>query len=227
MGVWRISDLWREPRVALKSVRLSYRYRPGQISNLPIVAAPSTRWRRARDAELSLGGQLFVGYWPERAERRDLGGVAPANTARAVFHLAPGSSFRTEGWVILGPGVETIVGRGGALRIGSGTYVTANSQLLCRERIDIGADCAISFGVLIMDSDSHTLAVAGQARPETAPVVIGDHVWIGTGCRILKGVRIGDGTVIGAGSVVTGEIPPGVVAAGTPARVVRDEVEWW
>ncbi len=55
-----------------------------------------------------------------------------------------------------------------------------------------------------------------------APVEIGDNVFVGMGARILKGARIGDDAVIGAGSVVTGEIPAGVVAAGNPARVVRE-----
>ncbi|MEM5776015.1 MAG: DapH/DapD/GlmU-related protein, partial [Anaerolineaceae bacterium] len=55
----------------------------------------------------------------------------------------------------------------------------------------------------------------------TAPVVIEDMVFIGTNSLVLKGAHIGRGSVIGAGSVVTGEIPAGVIAAGNPARVIR------
>lgn len=54
-----------------------------------------------------------------------------------------------------------------------------------------------------------------------APVTIGDDVWIGTGSIILPGVTIGSGTTIGAGSVVTRDIPPNVLAAGSPCRVIR------
>jgi acetyltransferase-like isoleucine patch superfamily enzyme len=56
---------------------------------------------------------------------------------------------------------------------------------------------------------------------EAAPIVIGDRVLIGANCVILAGSRIGDDAVIGAGSVVRGEIPPGVLAVGAPATVKR------
>lgn len=54
------------------------------------------------------------------------------------------------------------------------------------------------------------------------PVHIGSNVWIGGGSQIMPGVTIGDDTVIGAGSVVTRDIPSGVVAVGVPCRVVRE-----
>ncbi|HEY1744978.1 MAG TPA: hypothetical protein VGG18_17540, partial [Granulicella sp.] len=54
-----------------------------------------------------------------------------------------------------------------------------------------------------------------------AAVVVGRNVWIGDGVAVLPGATIGDGTIIGANSVVTGAIPAGVIAVGSPARVVR------
>ncbi len=56
---------------------------------------------------------------------------------------------------------------------------------------------------------------------QTAPVTIGNDVWIGGGAVILPGVSIGDRAVIGAGSVVTGDIPPDTLAYGNPCRAVR------
>lgn len=61
-------------------------------------------------------------------------------------------------------------------------------------------------------------------RTQTAPVIIGDNVWIGGGAIILPGVTIGDNVVIGAGSVVTGDIPDNVIAYGSPCRVMRQNV---
>ena len=58
-------------------------------------------------------------------------------------------------------------------------------------------------------------------KTQTAPVVIGNHVWIGGGAILLPGVTIGDNVVIGAGSVVTRDIPANTVACGSPCRVVR------
>ena len=90
--------------------------------------------------------------------------------------------------------------------------------------IRIGRDGLFGPYVEILDSDFHELDPArrraGTQRP--AAVEIGDNVFVGAGARILKGATIGSDSVIGAGSVVTGSIPAGVVAAGAPARVVRE-----
>jgi maltose O-acetyltransferase len=54
------------------------------------------------------------------------------------------------------------------------------------------------------------------------PITIGDNAWLGGGVIVCAGTTIGDNTVVGAGSVVTRDIPPGVLAAGNPARVIRE-----
>ena len=59
----------------------------------------------------------------------------------------------------------------------------------------------------------------------TAPITVGDDVWIGANVTVLMGVTIGSGSVIGAGSVVTRDIPGGVIAAGSPCRVLREITE--
>ena len=61
-------------------------------------------------------------------------------------------------------------------------------------------------------------------KTQTAPVVIGDNVWIGGGVIIMPGVTIGDNVVIGAGSVVTRSIPSSVIAYGNPCRVIRENI---
>ena len=72
-----------------------------------------------------------------------------------------------------------------------------------------------------MDTDHHRI----DDQPMTAPVRIGNHVWIGRNVTILKGVTVGDGAVIGAGAVVSRDVPPGMLALGVPARPVRP-VTW-
>lgn len=60
----------------------------------------------------------------------------------------------------------------------------------------------------------------------TKPVVIEDHVWIGAGSTILKGVTLGAGSIIGAGSVVTKDVLSNTVVAGNPAKVIKTGVKW-
>ena len=90
--------------------------------------------------------------------------------------------------------------------------------------IRIGSDALIGSNVTIHDSDFHELHPARRrgGRPAMAAVELGRNVFIGDAVRILKGVTIGDHSVIGAGSVVTSRIPDGVIAAGNPARVIRE-----
>ncbi len=126
---------------------------------------------------------------------------------------------------ILGDGMVRLKARGGAARIqvGEGTAISNNTQVFAEQSITIGARCLIGDGVLIFDSDFHDLSAEGRhhRRPQTAAVVLEDNVFIGSRAIILKGVTIGKDSVIGAGSVVVRSIPPGVIAAGNPAKVIR------
>lgn len=113
---------------------------------------------------------------------------------------------------------------GARIRIGdhvglSGCTISANQS------VTIGNDVLIGSGALITDCDAHPLSYAARQRDETpamAPVVIEDGVFIGARSIILKGVTIGRGSVIGAGSVVCRDIPEGVIAAGNPAKVLKE-----
>lgn len=89
--------------------------------------------------------------------------------------------------------------------------------------ITIGDDCRFAPGVFVTASDyglDPTAKIHEQARNER-DVVIGDDVWLGARVFIGAGVTIGDGSVVSAGSVVTKSLPPGSIAVGVPARIVR------
>ena len=93
-----------------------------------------------------------------------------------------------------------------------------------RAGLSIGAYTMIGAGVCISGVNHGMDPDAGPYRfqpPRCLPVTIGSNVWIGMNSTILPGVSIGDNTVIGAGSVVTRSIPAGVVAYGSPCRVIR------
>src|SRR5690606_4602821 len=111
------------------------------------------------------------------------------------------------------------------LQIGAYFGMTGGS-IVAEEAVRIGDHVTVGANTIIADTDFHPLdALARQNLPlagATAPISIEDHVFIGMQSLILKGVTIGAGSIIGAGSVVTGDVPPGVVAAGNPARVIRE-----
>jgi acetyltransferase-like isoleucine patch superfamily enzyme len=86
--------------------------------------------------------------------------------------------------------------------------------------VKIGSYCHLGHYIFVMDNDQHDV-VRHMDLPRSDPVIVEDHVWIGSKAIVLPGVRIGSRAVIGAGSIVTKDIPPRCVAAGNPARVIR------
>lgn len=134
-------------------------------------------------------------------------------------------------------GCSFAIGENGKCTVGDFTLLNG-AIVMAEERIDIGSYCLISWGVGIADSDFHPLEPAqrlvdAQAlapffkdrppRPKlkTAPVKIGDNVWIGMNAVILKGVTIGDNSVVAAGAVVTKSVPANTIVAGNPAVEVK------
>ncbi|WP_269855491.1 sugar O-acetyltransferase [Streptomyces sp. RPT161] len=108
------------------------------------------------------------------------------------------------------------------IRIGTGTFVNFGAVFLDPAPITIGAHVQIGPNVQLLTPTHELDAERRRAGWEKAlPVVIGDNVWLGGGVIVCPGVTIGENTVVGAGAVVTTDLPPGVLAVGGPARVVR------
>lgn len=106
------------------------------------------------------------------------------------------------------------------------SFANTNTQINCFEYIEIGTGTYISDDVRIQDSDNHFIIENGVEKQNTAPIIIGDHVWIGKNAIILKGVTIGDGAIIAAGSVVVKNVPEKTLVAGNPAKLIKENVEW-
>lgn len=118
------------------------------------------------------------------------------------------------------------VSRPGA-RIEVGDRTEFNNNLMIKSEgagIRVGSDGLFGAHIQIFDSNFHDLDPRRRrdGRQQMAPVEIGDNVFVGMSVTILKGVTIGSDSVIGAGAVVSSSIPAGVIAAGNPARVIRE-----
>jgi serine acetyltransferase len=153
-------------------------------------------------------------------------GFAHFTPTPCAMHLGRGATVSVHGTAQIHRGTRVFVHDGGHLQIGNRSFVNDCSTVTCFQHIAIGSGCAISWNTNILDTNAHDLAIDGQSRPRSAPVTIGDRVWIGTGATVLAGVTIGDGAVIAAGSVVTSAVPDRTLAAGNPARTIRQDVSW-
>ena len=109
------------------------------------------------------------------------------------------------------------------IHIGARTFINYNLTALDVAVIRIGEDCQIGPNVQLLTPTHPIEPGPRRDKLEAAqPISIGDNVWLGGGVIVCPGVSIGDDSVIGAGSVVTRDIPAGVVAVGSPARVVKE-----
>ena len=108
------------------------------------------------------------------------------------------------------------------IHIGENFFANFNLTILDEAEVRIGDNCFIGPNVSIFTACHPLDAASRDTGVEWAePVTIGDSVWIGGNATILPGVTIGDNVVIGAGSVVTRNIPSGVVVGGNPARIIK------
>lgn len=124
---------------------------------------------------------------------------------------------------------------GASITIGRNTFIGA-SLLAAATSIEVGDDVLISWGCNIVDHNSHAVAWSQRTtdvsewyhdRKDWTPVVVKpvrimDKSWVGLNTIILKGVEVGEGAVVAAGSVVTKSVPPWTIAAGNPAKVIRE-----
>ena len=159
---------------------------------------------------------------------------------RAAYrpYLAQGRIFDLQQGVVI---------RGfGHLSIGDGTHIERNCTLLCDEgRLSIGKNCYLNQNVrigsargrvavgdnvmmgpnIVIDPSTHSRErtdVPMRDQPLVhGEIVIGNDVWLGANCVVLRGVNIGDGCVVGAGAVVTRDLPSMSVAVGVPARIIE------
>ena len=124
----------------------------------------------------------------------------------------------------------------GFISIGDCSYVGQGTRIWALSRVQIGNRVLISHDCFICDNLTHPLeaevrhaqymakhgfAFPTQIELAERPINIEDDVWIAAGATILRGVRVGAGSVVAAGSVVTQDVPSGVVVAGNPARVIK------
>lgn len=119
--------------------------------------------------------------------------------------------------------LELVAFDGGTLQIGERTLVNYGGSIAAGGLVRIGACCQIGTHAIIIDNDFHHIEPERRLeRPESRPIVIGDNVWIGARVIVLGGVTIGANSCIGAGSVVVEDVPPRTLAAGVPAKVIRE-----
>lgn len=167
----------------------------------------SRRWRLNRHAAR---GGFFIRY-PVEGELLEA-------LDEGRLRIGEGSLLEPGCWLTLAPQAR--------IEIGEGCFLNRNTMLAAHERIEIGDHTMFANGCFVGDADHRfddpDTPITWQGFTSKGPVRIGANCWFGVNCVVTGGVTIGERCVIGANSVVTQDLPPGVIAAGAPAKVIKE-----
>lgn len=183
---------------------------------------------------------MNLDYWLRRLSGRAtciLGqGARLVSSARIRNIRGKNQSIRVGGHTLIA-GELLVFAHGGSISLGEWCYIGEGARIWSSGAVNIGDRVLISHNVNIFDSTTHPISVRQRhahfktilltGHPpdinlDERPVTIADDVWIGANASVLRGVTIGEGAIVGAGAVVTHDIPPYTIAAGNPARVIRE-----
>jgi acetyltransferase-like isoleucine patch superfamily enzyme len=110
---------------------------------------------------------------------------------------------------------------GGRIDIGRYCLICPGVRVSAATEITLGDNCMMAMGVYLSDSDWHDIYDRSMFVGQSAPIRIGNNVWLGDNCIVGKGVTIGDNAIVGARAVVVKDVPDNVIVAGNPAAIIK------
>ena len=204
-----------------KTLRFNLHYFPLKTAlKLPVVVSHRTYLRE-------LHGKVEL---PEKIERAMIKigfgdvGHYDRKRSRGIWQVSGTVSFG--GKASIGHGSKISVR--GHLSFGSDFNMTAESTIVCAKEIRFGDDCLLSWDILVMDTDEHPLYdMENQHINPDKPIFVGDHVWIGCKCVLLKGAEVPSNTVLAAGTLLkTTFAGEHQVIGGNPPSILKRDVRW-
>ncbi|WP_316737876.1 hypothetical protein [Pedobacter aquatilis] len=171
---------------------------------------------KKKGAYLQINGRLTLEQWLYGKEQ-------------ILLSLNENSNIIIENDFTIGNGVRIFVDKNAKLIIKgkqseTASGITANSIIMVRKFIEIGYDCIIAWDTFITDCDWHGI----EGKAHIATTIVGDHVWVGVGVKVLKGVIIGSNSVVTTLSVLVGKkFPSQAMISGNPANVLKVGIPNW
>lgn len=158
---------------------------------------------------------------------------------RIGFHTVPVKNEETTAIIVdgtlifnggahIGRGTRIVVGKDGVLELGDNFAISASSYINCHLSIVIGKDVQLAWDDLLMDTDAHIIFDEnGNVINKDKEIILGDKIWMGCDCKVLKGACIPNNCVVGANSVVTtSRFEPNSLIVGNPAKSIKKIGGW-
>jgi acetyltransferase-like isoleucine patch superfamily enzyme len=142
---------------------------------------------------------------------------------RCGIHVFPGGTIRAKGRIIVDD--DVMLYAKGEIQIGRQFCINRYSRIVAHQSIHIGDEVTIGQGVAILDHDHKYELVQGELGLDgytSAGITLGNNIWIGDKCTILKGVTVGNNVVIGAHTLIHKDVPSNVVVGGVPFKILKN-----
>jgi acetyltransferase-like isoleucine patch superfamily enzyme len=189
-----------------------YKYFPAILFNSYV----RFKIKKAKGASLIIHEKLFIENWLK-------------NNNGTYLKLEKNASLIFEREFVLGAGIKIAISPNAKFlvkgrNIESGSGITGNSIILVEKYLEFGTDILIAWDTYFTDCDWHTV----DNKKNVIPTIIGNHVWVGVGAKILKGANIGANSIVTTNSVViSGEYEPQSLLSGVPSKIVKDNIPNW
>lgn len=148
------------------------------------------------------------------------------------INIGDEAELKIDGNFMIGNGVRIHLCKKSQLKIGGAmneniSGITENTKIMVYDSVTIGKDFICAWDVFITDSDWHKIEKDNIVKSHHKPVYIGDHVWVTSGCKILKGTNIGKGSIVAGNAILTNNFYPDYsIIAGNPPSVVSKNINW-
>jgi acetyltransferase-like isoleucine patch superfamily enzyme len=153
-------------------------------------------------------------------------GIFDKKMSRTIWDVSGDVTFC--GYGTIGHGSKIMVASGGSLIFGDKLKISAEASFIVYNKIQIGYNCYMAWETLLMDTDFHKIKNEyGEIINGPKPIIIGDYVWIGCKCIILKGAVIPNNSVIAINSLVNKELTEeNCLYAGSPVKCIKEKISW-
>lgn len=210
------------PSAFIKTIRINSR--KNTINNGgKIKVEPNVTLDIHPSAKINVQSDLILGYTEIKGFHYPTALKMEAGTELTI-HGGPLTRYGNASYLLRSGACIEIVNKG-KLTVGQGAS-NVNLTIMCAKEITIGNGVRIGRNVSIRDYNGLHVII-NDTYKNYAPVHIGDHCWLCTGCTIMPGVTIGEGSVVAANATVTKDVPPHSLVGGSPAKVLKENIEWY
>lgn len=192
---------------------------------VPIYVPFGTRIRGAYKGCIEIDSPYFYRGMIQLGKCEGAIGAFPFGVAELYFE-SNGKIIFT-GKADIARGMSIAVHENGTIVFGEDFKANQNLMILCKKNITFGNHVLCGWNVTFRDHDGHEIYDNSKVllNPDKE-ILVGSDVWIGANANLYKGAVIGDGSIIGGNSLVTGVVPDQSVVAGSPAKVIKQNITW-